>query len=309
MPLENHFLEYPHRRHAMDHTRYVWSNLFDREPISLPENKKLGLLIIVPIEFFPLNPSGKPFKAPGSMVTPYPDFRHYTTRDYGNRVGVFRLLKTLKAYGFKANFAVNSEVAARYPILIEEIMSDGHEIVAHGIDMDTLHYGGMDHEQEAIQVHRALDSLRKISGKDIKGWMSPAYSESFHTPDIVKQHGCSYICDWSNDDLPYLMKTNFGDLVAMPVSQEISDRQIIINYHQTENSFLQQIMDQADVFREEANGHGSRILSLTLTPYISGLPFRITTIHQIFEYVGNLGYKSFTGSEIVDSVIAAPQSN
>lgn len=299
MSLEPHFLEYPHRKHAMDHERYAWSNIFERKKWTLPNGAKLIVLITVPVEFFPLNPSGKPFKAPGSMVTQYPDFRHYSTRDYGNRVGIFRLLKTLEKYDLKANFAFNSEVAVRYPSLLNDVVQSGHEIVAHGVDMDTLHYGGMDHQKEVELVTNSINILENMSGQKINGWMSPAYNESFYTPDIVKENGCTYICDWSNDDMPYLMDTTHGNLVVMPVSQEISDRQIIINYHQTEDSFIQQVKDQVDVLLEEANEFGGRILSLTLTPYISGLPFRISAIRDIFDYLSSKQNINLTGSEIV----------
>jgi allantoinase len=134
-----------------------------------PHQAKVALMITIPVEFFPLNPVGKPFKAPGSMVTAYPDFRHYTTRDYGNRVGIFRLLKVLDEFNLKANFAVNSEVASRYPALIEEILKNGHEIIAHGVDMDELHYGGMDSAHEAYLVEKSLDHFAKnFRTKDIK---------------------------------------------------------------------------------------------------------------------------------------------
>lgn len=96
------------------------------------------------------------------------------------------------------------------------------------------------------------------------------------------------------------MDTAYGNLVAMSVSQEISDRQIIINYHQTEDSFQQQVCDQLNVLSEEAGLYGGRILSLTLTPYISGLPFRISTIQSILKYASENSVISLTGSEITD---------
>jgi allantoinase len=109
-----------------------------------------------------------------------------------------------------------------------------------------------------------------------------------------------YLCDWSNDDMPYIMDTAHGSIVAMPVSQEISDRQIIINYHQTEDSFEQQVCDQLDTLADEAHQYGGRLLSLTLTPYISGLPFRISTIRNILQYTKQKSVINLTGSEITE---------
>ena len=300
MPLDDLFLQYPKRGHHMDHDLYAWSNLFERPPLQLPNEAKLAVMITIPLEFFPLNPSGKPFKAPGSMVTPYPDFRHYTTRDYGNRVGVFRLMKVLEKYGLRANMAINSALSEKYPLLLDEVVKAGHEVVAHGVDMDALHYGGMDDELEIKYITEALSVLRSRSGQAVKGWLSPAYAESFYTPERLAEAGCNYLCDWANDDLPYWMKTPQGNLLAMPVSQEISDRRIIIEYHQTEESFVTQVIDQFEALYEEAETYGGRVFSLTLTPYISGLPFRIQSVEAILKHISSKNtWVNLTGTEIV----------
>lgn len=302
MALAPHFLEYPYRRHGMDHDRYSWRNMFDQKSYCNIDGLKLAFMMTIPVEFFPLNPSGIPFKSPGSMVTPYPDYRHYTTRDYGNRVGIYRLIKVLKKYNIKANFAMNSEVAVRYPQLLEDILVDGHEIIAHGVDTDSIHFGGMESSIEQGYVEKSLTTLREMSGQSVLGWLSPAYSESFETPDWVAKYGCKYMGDWSNDDLPYTMHTAHGDITALPISQEISDRQIIINYKQTEESFEQQVKDQFEVLYDESHQYGTRVLSLTLLPYISGLPYRIKTIDAIIQHIiSKTDVQPMTGSEIMYS--------
>ena len=310
MPLPDDFLQYPLRRHGMDHNRYEWSNIFERQPIQWPNGAKVALLITVPIEFFPLNPQGNPFKAPGSMVTAYPDFRHYTTRDYGNRVAVFRFLKLFKELGITVNFAVNSAVAVRYPELIAELTADGHEIVAHGVDMDTLHYGGMDEVQERAQVAESVTTMRQISGQKVRGWLSPAASESFNTPDILTEFGIEYVCDWANDELPYSMQTKNGNLTAMPISQELNDRQIIVNYHHTEDSFVQQVKDQFDWLHAESAQHGGRVLSLTLHPYIMGLPYRIRALREALTYIMQQpNVWSATGSTLLAVIVPKLTTN
>lgn len=305
MPLPPEFLTYPHRRHGMDHDRYGWSNLFERPSVAWPHGADVAVLITIPLEFFPLDQQGKPFKAPGGMMTAYPDFRHYTSRDYGNRVGIFRLFSVLESLGLKATIPVNSVLAEKYPRLIAEINRRGHEIIAHGIDMDALHYGGLDPETERQRVQAAVETLRRVSGQRVRGWLSPAFSESFQTLDLLAEAGIEYVGDWANDDLPYALRTDHGRLVAMPVSQELSDRQIIVNYHHTEDSFAQQIQDQFDTLRAESQRYGGRLLSLTLHPYISGLPYRIRALREALAYVaGQAGVWSATGSEMLDTLTA-----
>lgn len=301
MALPNEFLEYPQRRHGMDHDLYTWSNLFERVPLQLPNNAKVGLMLTIPIEYFPLNPTGKPFKAPGSMVTNYPDFRHYTTRDYGNRVGIFRLLKVLQRYNIKANIAINAQLAEKYPYLINEIVQSHHHIIAHGYNMDTLHYEGLDSIEEEKQIENSLSILQKATSKKITGWISPAYSQSLNTLSLLAKAGIKFVGDWANDDLPYTIHTPNGNILSIPITQELSDRQIIINNHHTEDGFVQQVKDQFDCLYHEANKYGGRILSLTFTPYITGLPYRIKLLEEILEYLTKqVGVKTITAEDLIE---------
>ena len=95
MSLPDDYLEYPKRHYGMDHDRYDWAMLSERQPVTWPDEKPLALWINVSCQHFPLNQSGKPYAPPGGMTMPYPDLRHYSLRDYGNRVGIYRLLDAL----------------------------------------------------------------------------------------------------------------------------------------------------------------------------------------------------------------------
>ncbi|WP_448517912.1 polysaccharide deacetylase family protein [Rhodoflexus sp.] len=299
MSLPEEYLQYPKRRHAMDHDRYKWSNLFERKPLAFPNAANIALWVTVVSEFFPLNQQGKPFKAPGGMVTAYPDFRHYSSRDYGNRVGIFRLFRLFEQLGIKASVAMNAAVAERYPLLAREAVGRGYEIICHGYDMDTIHHSGMSEAEEREIILRSRQILTDITGIVPQGWLSPASSESFLTPDLVQEAGFSYLCDWANDDLPYTFHTRQGSLLAMPYSEEISDRQIIFGYHHTEAQFVEQIKDQFDTLLAESKTYGGRVLSLVLYPYISGLPYRIHAVEEALRYIlQHPGVWSATGADI-----------
>ena len=110
MPLPDDYLRYPHRKHGLDNPHYEWAPADRREAIALKDGSRSIATIVIPVEFFPLNPPATPFKHPGAMKTPYPDLRHYTVRDYGNRIGIYRLLRELSARDLKATFAINAEI-------------------------------------------------------------------------------------------------------------------------------------------------------------------------------------------------------
>lgn len=164
MVLDRTYLEYPRRRHGYDHDIYPWSALHQRTPVAWPDGKLVALWLCVSLEWFPITPSDTPFRAPGHMQTAYPDYRHYTARDYGNRVGVYRFLDAFAAAGVRASFAVNAAIAQRYPELIAAIVAGGHEIIAHSTDMNGTIASGLPVAEEAALIAASCDGLMAATG-------------------------------------------------------------------------------------------------------------------------------------------------
>jgi len=297
--LNKTYLEYPHRRYGMDHDRYTWQMLAKQQPITWPDHQKLALWINVPLQFFPLDQKGVPFKVPGGMTMPYPDLRHYSLRDYGNRVGIYRLLKAFDKYNVTPTFAMNTELAIRTPYLLDAIKERGNEIMCHGMHMDALHYGGQNIDEESQLISTALDTLRELSQQEVKGWLSPARNESENTPELLAQNGIRYFCDWVNDDMPYQFNTKKGHLWAMPLSNELEDKFIMMDNLHSEDSYVEQICDACDFLLSEANTQGGRILALNIHPWMLGQPHRIAKLEHVLEYVTSKGVWSASASDIL----------
>jgi peptidoglycan/xylan/chitin deacetylase (PgdA/CDA1 family) len=305
MPLAPEFLVYPQRHLGPDHDRYTASPYRDRAPLTLPGGAKLGLWVTVLVEFFPLNPSGKPFKAPGAMVTPYPDFRHYTTRDYGNRVAIYRILKVLNDLGIRGTFAVQGAVAERYPSLLKDILSDGHEICANGWDTDSIHATGVEAETERRYIADTLNAIEAVTGNRPTGWISPARAESFDTPDYLAEAGIKWFGDWAHDQLPARFETKSGPLLTLPLSNELDDWQIIIDYKRPEYEWVTQVADAAELLRAEADKYGSQILSVVTRPYVMGQPYRIKTLKEsLVKALEQADSKAFTAGELAGASAA-----
>lgn len=306
MTLDPGYLEYPMRRHGMDHDLYSWSNLFERAPISWPNGSKVLTWIVIDLEWFPIVPNDKPFRAPGHMQTAYPDYRHYTSRDYGSRVGVYRLLDALDKAGARASIAANAAIAARYPALIADIVAAGHEIIAHSTDMNGTIATGVDEDDERRIIADTLSELEKATGTRPTGWLSIARSQSFNTPALLAEAGLSYMCDWVNDDLPYRMRTSKGPILNLPLNHELSDRQILNVQQQSMASYCQQMQDAFAWLAGEAETFGGRMLSLNVTPYITGLPYRMAEFDRLLQWLAaQPGHGFATGGEI--AAAAGPQ--
>jgi len=288
MALDKDYFDYPHRSYGMDHDRYEWSMLSDRKPVQWPDGNKLALWVNVPLQFFPLNQKGEPFKVPGGMTMPYPDLRHFSLRQYGNRIGIFRFLKAFDKYGIKPTFAMNTRLAETNPYLLNTIKDRGDEISCHGYHMDAIHWSGLGKDAENELVAKSVNILRELSGQDIKGWLSPAKNESADTPDLLAANGIEYFSDWVNDDMPYQFRTDSGELTAMPLSTEIEDRFVINGNMHSEDSWVEQVCDAADFLLAEANSQGGRILSINIHPWLMGQPHRIAKLEKALDYVSSL---------------------
>lgn len=299
MSLDPAYLSYPRRRHGYDHDLYAWSSIFDRPPVAWPGGKSVAVWICVSLEWFPLTPSDTPFRAPGHMQTAYPDYRHYTARDYGTRVGFYRLLDAFAKAGVTVSVAANGAIAERYPQVIRDVVSAGHEIIAHSTDMNGTIASGLPIEDERALIARSLDALEAASGTRSRGWLSIARSQSWNTLDLLKEAGLQYCCDWVNDELPYRFTNG---LIDLPLNHELSDRQIIGTQQQSAEEWAEQMVDAFDWLSAEAKTHGGRMLPLHLTPYIIGLPYRIGALESLLAALAARDEAWFApGGAIVDA--------
>jgi peptidoglycan/xylan/chitin deacetylase (PgdA/CDA1 family) len=299
MTLDPSYLVYPQRHRGMDHGLYKWSNLFERPPITWPEGRRVLTWLVIDLEWFPITPADKPFRAPGHMQTVYPDYRHYTSRDYGNRVGIYRLLEAAEKVGAKMSVAANGAIAERYPALIRDIVSAGHEIIAHSTDMNGTIATGIGEAAETALIANALYAIEAVAGARPTGWLSIARSQSFDTPRLLAAAGLRYMCDWVNDDLPYRMTTPAGPILNLPLNHELSDRQIVNVQQQSVDSYCEQIRDAFIWLQAEAGIYGGRLLPLNITPYIIGLPYRIGEFEKLLGWLAaQPGHGFARGDEI-----------
>lgn len=296
MTLDPAYLEYPRRRLGYDHDLYDWSALKDRPPVGW---NGVALWVVISLEWFPIVPSDTPFRAPGHMATPYPDYRHYTSRDYGTRVGFYRLLDAFAEVGANVSVAANAAIAERYPRIVADIVAAGHEIVAHSTDMNGTIATGLPVDDERTLIGRSLDTLERVSGTRPRGWLSIARSESGNTPDLLREAGIDYTCDWVNDELPWRFRNG---LVNLPLNHELSDRQILTVQGQSTGSYAEQVCDAFDLLAgEAATSGGGRMLPLHLTPYIIGLPYRMAAFEVLLADLASRAEGWFaTGSTLCD---------
>ena len=300
MSLDKTYLEYPERRYGMDHDRYTWSMLKDRKPTAWPNNNKLALWVNVNVQFFSLNQQKNAVPVPGGMTMPYPDLRHFSLRDYGNRVGIYRVFKALEKFSVTPTIAINGAMVKRAPYLMDLIKERGHEVIAHGWQMDNLHSGDIAREEESERIKKTRDALESQFDKTIEGWLSPGRFQTAHTPDLLAEQAFTYVCDWINDDMPYPFKTASGDITTMPLSNELDDFFILNSNLHSAESYAEQLADACDFLLEEATQQGGRLLALNVHPWLLGQPHRIAQLENALEHItSKSGVFSASAGEIL----------
>lgn len=250
--------------------RYPYSAIVDRPPLRWPNGARVAVWVIPNIEHFLFDrPSSSIIQATTSFV---PDVLNYSWRDYGVRVGIWRLMEVLEKYGIKGTVALNSDVCRHYPRIIEAGNKLGWEWMGHGTNNSTVINKQPEPEERQI-IKGVVDTITQATGKAPRGWLSPALSESHRTLDILAENGIRYVANWVNDDQPYRMRVKSGSMLSLPYSVEINDYVAFLEQGQTGAQFAQTIRDQFDVLYEDGARTG-RVMAICLHPFLISQPHR-----------------------------------
>ncbi|PYE85342.1 polysaccharide deacetylase family protein [Pseudoroseicyclus aestuarii] len=298
MSLDDSYFDYPHRKRGLDHDLFAMRYLKDAPRVDFGGGTRLALWVTVDIDFFPLDMPKTPFLPSGGLGRPYPDLWNFTTRDYGNRVGIYRLLEVLGARGIRPTAFVQGEAAQRMPALMDDLAGAGAEFAAGGWSMGNLHATPLPAEEERALIAKTREALSPWA-PELAGWHSPASSETARTPDLVAEAGFGWIADWANDDMPYPFANG---LTAMPLAHDLTDRAILFEQNQTVQQWAAQLGYAADVLLSEAETAGGRILNLTLTPWVTGQPYRIDAVAALLDrLLGLEGLAPRSAADILQS--------
>jgi peptidoglycan/xylan/chitin deacetylase (PgdA/CDA1 family) len=265
----------------MDHPHYDWCAIPTREPLRWPGGAPVALAAIVLIDHIELDPPGpvRHLAAPdGDPWARYPNMKVVGARDYGNRVGVFRVLDGLEQAGVPITVAMDVMTMERQPYLVDHCRRRGAEFLAHGISLSRPITAEMSAEEERAYIAETLERHIAMTGSTPTGWIGPEQSQSARTPQLLDAAGLDYCCDWPNDEQPYRMDTPNG-LISVPTTYSVDDAYALINRNappETYGSLLVRTYEQL-----AADGVDSaRSLVLVLRPWLVGLPFRIWALED-----------------------------
>jgi allantoinase len=276
----------------VENQRYPYWPLPERPIIRWPNEARIAFWLIPNIEHFRLTGGER------TAGTTDPDVYQYAARDYGVRVGIWRMMDVLDKHGLRATVALNSDVCRFEPQIIKAGVDRGWEWMGHGIT-NSERLLGMDEATERRTVQQVVSSITEATGAAPRGWLGPGLGETPRTPDILAENGISYVADWCADDQPFPIRVaNQGRLISVPYSTEFNDIPAFTRAGHTPEAFFQMIRDQFDVLYEEGQYSG-RVMALALHPYLTGHPYRSKWLDQALEYIaGHDQVWLATGGEI-----------
>jgi peptidoglycan/xylan/chitin deacetylase (PgdA/CDA1 family) len=265
-----------------DYGPFPYSPIIHRPRLTWPDGAHLALWVIPNIEFFSLQekvPAGS-----GGTGVPVPDIPAWSARDYGNRIGVFRLMQVMDKHSIRGTVALNSELCAHHPQIIEEGQKRNWEWMGHN-ESNTRRLNEAKAGEEPGIIQRTLTTIEKATGTKPVGWLGSGLQETWDTLDLLAENGCEYVSDWTNDDQPYMMDLDRGrKLVAMPYSHEINDKPAFERAHRTAAEFQEMICRQFDVLYREGEKSGM-VMAIAIHPYLTGVPHRIDAFEAALAYI------------------------
>jgi len=261
------------------HGRYEFSSIEKRPDYSWPGGKRLAFYVAVNIAHFAFQTGigMDPVHRGGPQHT-----RNYAWRDYGNRVGIWRLFGMLDRLGLPSTTLLNSTVAERYPDIVERLRARGDDIVGHGrTNAEVLR--GMWEDDEARAIGECTEKLERFTGQRPRGWMGPGALESNVTPDLLQEAGYTHLLDWPFDDQPIWMQTRNGRILSVPYPIEMNDASHQVWRDHSGREFADMIVDQFDELVEQCEAQ-PLVFALSLHGFIVGQPFRLRRLRQALEH-------------------------
>ena len=267
----------------MDHEHYDWSPLVQRGVLQWPQQARVAICVVVNLEHTEWLPPEDSFQsvtqAAGMLPRPYPDYSRLTHREYGHRVGIFRVLDVLDKHGIAPTVAMDALTATHYPYLVEHCLRRGCEIIGHGVAATRMLTSHMSEPEEAASIQESIATLTRATGRAPVGWLGPEYGESARTPQLLARAGIRYVCDWVNDEQPYRMQVPQGELFALPIMLELDDEHALWQRRVPVNRYGELLMESFDGLYDDGARTG-RLLVLHLHPWLIGQPFRIRYLDE-----------------------------
>jgi allantoinase len=269
----------------------------NRPKLEWPGGARVALWVLPNIEHYEYMPTFNNVRKPWPRM-PAPDVLGYGVRDYGNRVGVWRMFDVFDKHNIKCTVSLNFGIIEHYPDIWEAMEARDYDYVCHGL-YNSRYMWNLDEAETHAVIKDCVDTYRKYSGRQLNGWFGPAASGTYWGAEACAANGISFSTDFYHDDQPMRVKTAKGDLVSIPYSMDVNDA-VVYRWQTEGEEFARMMRDYFDVMYAEGE-HSGTVMPLCLHPYLYGQPHRLKYLDETLAYImSHDGVWQATGTEIAD---------
>jgi len=274
---------------------YDYIPISERQPLLFPDGNKVALILTFNLETWDLvKDTDKPYYAGGPALLPntlpgnVPDYPNYSWREYGQRIGIWRMYDLFDELGVAASCTTNAVTFERRKPMVQACLDRGWELLAHNYEQgELLSDYAHDITKELDVIGKSIAIYEQHTGRRPKGWLSSSLRGTLNTPAILAKEGFTFYCDIMNDDQPFMIQTENGPIVSIPYSNEINDFTILTRRGHTTNEFRDILIDELDQLYLEGAKTG-RIMNVGLHPHVSGRAYRIKALREFIEHAKSL---------------------
>lgn len=284
----------------MTNPTYRYSNIGHRPPLRWPNGARVALWVVPNVEHYEYIPEERSERDPWPR-SPHPDILGYSQRDYGNRVGVWRLFDVIDELKIKCSASLNLGVFQRFPEIMEACEQRNWDVICHGV-YNSRPVWGYSEEREKQLIADCIAMSKRLTGRAFRGWFAPMVSYTPNTVDLLIDAGIDYFCDWVFDDQPFPVRGKTGEIASMPYQLDANDGMFFNRLfpHGSGEDFARLLRDYFDRLYKEGAEQG-RVACIALHPYIVGNPQYIGAVKDALSYMmGHQGVWNATGAEILD---------
>ena len=268
----------------MDHTLYAYSALPARSRFLWANGNGLAAFAVLFLEHWDLVAPDGALRDPrlvGEFGSFTPDYRSWTQREYGLRIGIFRVMDALRQAGVRPVIAANAMAVQRLPALVEALNAWGCEWLGHGIAATRMLHAQMPLAAQQAYVDESLAAIERATGQRPSGWLSQDWGTSPDLYLLLAQAGVRYTLDWSNDDQPYWME-GAPPLLSIPLASEWDDVQCQWLRHVEPHAHTALAAAAfARLHKECARHRRAAVFGLSIHPWLSGMPSRIRALREL----------------------------
>jgi peptidoglycan/xylan/chitin deacetylase (PgdA/CDA1 family) len=281
--------------------RIEYSPIVARPRLAWPGGARIALWVVPNLEHYEYLPRPGQLRDPWPR-TPHPDVLGYGRGDYGNRIGFWRMLEVIDRHGVPCTASLNLAVYEHFPEIMDACEARHWEVLCHGL-YNSDYLWGLSEDAERAVIAECVATHRRLTGRDLVGWFSPAGSLTVNTPDLVAEAGIQYYCDWRFDEQPFPIRVRTGRLLAMPYQLEVNDG-VNFRFAVEADAFARAAIEMFDRLYRDSEDNG-RVMHLALHPFLIGQPHRIRALDRILTHIlSHAEVWPATGAQIAEWYLA-----